>query len=370
MQITLDVGQDAVKLGWPDGTTGQYPYVWLRDNCPTSFHPETEERTLDLLKVPEWPTPRQVDVEDSALRIDWAEEAHQSRYPLTWLRSHRPGAPEHDPGRPGADLWRAEIGAEGVPRHDAHAILTTDEGLRAWLHDTIRLGVSIVTGVEKAERAGIAVAERVGFLSPTNFGTTFQVRNIPNPNNIAYTAEALPLHTDLANQELPPGFQFLHCIANEATGGGSILADGAAIIEDLRVEDPEAFHLLSTVPVPFRFHDSDNDIRSHHPVIALDSQGTVIGLNWNEHLTDVFDLPPDMLRPYYRAYRAIMSRMRSPDYMVTLRLEGGDMLVFDNRRILHGRASFDPSTGYRHLEGFYVDRVSAQSRLRVLSRAG
>lgn len=69
--------------------------------------------------------------------------------------------------------------------------------------------------------AGIDVARRIGFLRETNFGTTFEVISKPNPNNLAYTSHALPLHTDLANQELPPGFQFLHCLANEAEGGGS-----------------------------------------------------------------------------------------------------------------------------------------------------
>jgi len=44
------------------------------------------------------------------------------------------------------------------------------------------------------------------------------------------------------------------------------------------------------------------------------------------------------------------------------------MVVFDNRRILHGRDSFDPSTGIRHFRGCYVDRGEFRSRLRLLGR--
>ncbi|MFO6465778.1 TauD/TfdA family dioxygenase [Jannaschia sp. KMU-145] len=40
--------------------------------------------------------------------------------------------------------------------------------------------------------------------------------------------------------------------------------------------------------------------------------------------------------------------------------------MFDNRRILHGRAAFDPSTGARHLRGCYVDRGEFDARLRML----
>jgi gamma-butyrobetaine dioxygenase len=58
-------------------------------------------------------------------------------------------------------------------------------------------------------------------------------------------------------------------MANEATGGSSLLADGFAMAEDLRAEDPQAFRMLCEVPIPFRFHDRDADIRIHEPVITL-----------------------------------------------------------------------------------------------------
>jgi gamma-butyrobetaine dioxygenase len=45
------------------------------------------------------------------------------------------------------------------------------------------------------------------------------------------------------------------------------------------------------------------------------------------------------------------------------------MVVFDNRRILHGREAFNPASGLRHLQGCYVDRGEFESRLRLLGRA-
>lgn len=49
-------------------------------------------------------------------------------------------------------------------------------------------------------------------------------------------------------------------------------------------------------------------------------------------------------------------------------LGAGEMVVFDNRRVLHGRDAFDPQSGSRYLHGCYVDRGEFESRLRVLSR--
>jgi gamma-butyrobetaine dioxygenase len=54
--------------------------------------------------------------------------------------------------------------------------------------------------------------------------------------------------------------------------------------------------------------------------------------------------------------------------MICLRLGEGQMVVFDNRRVLHGRRAFDPATGKRRLRGCYVDRSEFTSRLRVLQR--
>jgi gamma-butyrobetaine dioxygenase len=34
-----------------------------------------------------------------------------------------------------------------------------------------------------------------------------------------------------------------------------------------------------------------------------------------------------------------------------VKLAAGQMVAFDNRRVLHGREAFDPSTGRRFLQG-------------------
>lgn len=365
---TLSLDDEMMTLLWSDGTEGRYPYIWLRDNCPSGFHPQTQERTADLLAMPEDPHPAEARFTEEAVEIDWAEDGHQSRFALSWLRDNRPGHRAPDAAGYDPVVWTGDLGEAGVPHHDAAAIAESDAALRDWIDDTARYGLSIVTGVPRESGAGAEIAQLIHFLRRTNFGVTFEVMNKPDPNNIAYTAEALTLHTDLPNQEMAPGYQFLHCIANEAQGGGSVFADGYALAAALKAQDPDAFEMLSTVAVPFRFHDRDDDLRSRRPVISLDTDGAVSELSWSVHLGDTFDMTPEVMLPYYRAYRAFMRLTRDPAFQVTLRLRGGDMAVFDNRRILHGREAFDPSTGFRHLQGYYVDRGEFNSKRRVMAR--
>ena len=368
MTVThLKVRPDMLVVTWTDSTTTQYPTIWLRDNCPSGLHPDTNERMLDLLAIDDAPVLNSATRTGEIVVLHY-DDYHTSQMPLSLLSMHRPGQPAYDSGNVPATLWRADLGASNIPRHAAVSILDADTALQAWMQDTATFGLTIVEDLDDRTDAGTDLAKRIDFLRATNFGTTFEVINKPDPNNLAYTSVALPLHTDLPNQEVPPGYQFLHCLANEATGGGSLFADGFAMAQDLRHEDPDAFRLLCDVSIPFRFHDGTADIQVHRPVITLDPNGNVIEIRYNAHLAGIFDMDADVMPVYYLAYRAYMAKTRDPKYQLRLKLKAGQMVVFDNRRVLHGRDAFDPSTGYRHLHGCYVDRGEFSSRLRLLSR--
>jgi gamma-butyrobetaine dioxygenase len=366
---TLEVRADALFITWTNDVRTAYPTLWLRDNCPSAFHPKTDERLLDLLTLAPSPTLLSADLTGNTVTLRYAD-GHISQMPKALLSAHRPGQPAADPADIAPQLWRADLTAAGIPRFPAAQLLVDDDALRSWMRQTAKVGLSVVEGLDDRIDSGVEVARRIGFLRETNFGTTFEVVNRPDPNNLAYTAVTLPLHTDLPNQEVPPGYQFLHCLANEATGGGSLFADGFALAEDLRAEDTEAFRLLSENAIPFRFHDHEADIRVHAPVIQLNRHGVVTEIRYNAHIAAMFDMPAEIMPQYYRAYRAIMAKTRDPQYQLTFKLTAGEMVVFDNRRVLHGRESFDPSSGFRHLHGCYVDRGEFNSRLRLLAREG
>ena len=55
-------------------------------------------------------------------------------------------------------------------------------------------------------------------------------------------------------------------------------------------------------------------------------------------------------------------------FTVNFKLQAGDILCFDNRRVLHGRTSFDPNSGQRHLQGYYMDRDEILGRLNFLKK--
>ena len=367
-ELFQDDEMDMIHIKWSDNSDNSYPFLWLRENDPAGFHKDTNERMTDLTSIPLDISLTKAFIKDDVLILNWSDSENSTRYNLDWLYHHKPGKRASDPAAIKKRCWRGGMGRDKLPTAKAKDLLQDDDALATWLENTQSFGLSLVSGLEARHDAGMEVAKRIGFLRETNFGTTFQVQSKPNPNNLAYTSVALPPHTDLPNQELPPGFQFLHCLANEAEGGGSTFADGLAIATDLRANDIEAFNMLSSVSIPFRFYDENTDIRSRKHVITLNLDGEISEICFNAHIADFLDIDPKLMKSYYRAYSKFMKMTRSNAYLTSLRLAAGEMVVFDNRRILHGRDAFNPETGFRHLHGCYVDRGEFESRLRVLKR--
>ena len=368
MNITnIAPGERGFSITWNDQSVAEYPYVWLRDNDPADLHPDTHERVFDLTTVSLDIRPTSHEANELGLVVQWPDKETASSYESGWLYRHRPGQKREDPSAVEQVYWDAET-MTSIPRADVSACVKDPAALMDALISMKRSGLVIFQGLDDSPDASREFADRVGFPRQTNFGVMFEVVSEPDPINLAYTSLALPLHTDLPNQELIPGYQFLHAWKNTVTGGESIFADGFRICEDLASDAPADFELLSTVPVPFRFHDDNNDIRHSRPIICKRDNGAFDYFVFNAHIADIPDMASDQLYDFYRAYQSLMHRIRNPRYAVRTRLAPGEMAAFDNSRVLHSRTAFDPTSGERHYRGYYLERNEVDSRIRVLSR--
>jgi gamma-butyrobetaine dioxygenase len=369
--VQLEEDGGSLTLVWDDGRRSRFPALWLRDNCPCPEcrHPQALERTFLFV---DHPAPRisaatLVGDGDVEVRFVAADGMHTSGFARGWLRS-RCCSPEALAARVSAPLlWDAGI-RERLPVLDYADYMHTDAGLRAWLEAVQGHGIVLLRGVPQVPGALLEVARRVGPIRASNFGEYYDVVSMPNPNASAYTSIGLELHTDLANWRFPPDVQLLSCLKSSVTGGESRFADGFRVAEDLRAADPEAFALLANQPLEFRFHDESCDIRTSAPTLQHDGQGRLQRIRFNNWLRTTMSLPEALIEPVYRALGLLWRMLREPRYHLELRLEPGQLIAYDNNRILHGRAAFDANSGERHLQGCYLNLEDVQSRLRLLDR--
>jgi gamma-butyrobetaine dioxygenase len=362
--------EGGLELCWSDGMSNRVPNIWLREYSPDlgTFHNVTREQRIALTDIPQDLAASEVTIgSDGFLQLTWSPEGLCSRYHPGWLRTavSESNNPLH--GLPARKLWPCPV-ADPVFLDGAALYEGDNNALLNWLETLHRDGVGLLTGLP-LERAVIpAIAERIGAVRPSNFGSVFEVESLPSANSNAYTAIALGVHSDLATREYMPGLQFLFCLENSVTGGESLLVDGFAVARQLREESPEFFEVLSTLPVPFGTKDREYDHRFCAPILEHNTAGELTTVRHTYWLRTPMQGEFDTLKHFYAAYHRFQELTNDPANQLRFRLEPGQLMAMDNRRILHGRAAFDPQSGKRLLRGCYGEREELESRLRILYR--
>jgi len=366
---SIRLTESGMQVPLLDGTTAYFNNYWLRDNCPTSFDSQTRERTFDIFHEAEAPRPARVDITDGALTIEWAGGDHVTKHDLTFTSAPDAYAVVPDP----ADLPRRAWYSDHYPKiaRFSQPKLLEDKGLVAkWVEAMLVEGLAIITDMPDSNQGLDDLAKLIGHIRPTFFGEYFDVRTHIKPTNLAYTAKALELHTDTPAEDVAPGVQFLHCRANSVSGGANLFLDGVAVANDLRKEFPEDFKILTETDVSYYCEHDHYDMRSRQRVIELDQHGEVSGVTISQHMFDISDLDQAFLDRFYPAFCRFGRMLQGDKYLMRFRLEATECIVFDNHRIVHGRAAYSATEGDRYLRGCYTDRGEMRSTYRALTTEG
>ncbi|MEM8794105.1 MAG: TauD/TfdA family dioxygenase [Pseudomonadota bacterium] len=362
-----EVDGDFVQVTWRDGLAGRFHSCYLRENdVGSAIDPETREKTLDIADLPL--EARIVAAEVSGTRLslrfdDGAVTYHNG----DWLRDIKAGHHLPHSDVPSRYAWDASDMPEPVS-FDGPTVLSSDEALFDFLTATHRYGLARLRGLGSADGTVRKVAEKIGIVRSSSFGFLFDVENKPNPDSAAYTGQALSAHTDLPTRELQPGLQLLHCRDNSCPDGYSTMVDGFRIADEVRETDHAAFDALTSLNWIFTNRHPDFDYRFSAPVVALEKNCEVSEIRIANALRAEPDMPEARISEAYRSLRLFMTLALDPRFVCRYPFEPGDLVIFDNRRVLHGRDGFNPNDGYRRLQGCYVDRDDLFSRLRVLAR--
>ena len=265
----------------------------------------------------------------------------------------------------GPRLWTA-TDAASLTRADYHAVRVDPAAQADWIAALLRDGIAFLRGVLAVEAEVLRAASLIGFPLETNYGRVFDVRPEATPDNLANSALGLGLHTDNPYREPVPGYQLLHCVRACSVGGDSLFVDGYAAVARLRANRSTALEALSAIPVDFRYSDANAILTARRTLIELDRDGRTARIHWNNRSLSTARLPLERAEEFYAAYREFAAILRSPEFAVRIHLQPGDLVAFDNGRVLHGRTPF---SGDRLLQGCYLNRDGAASRLAVLQRA-
>ncbi|KXS18639.1 Clavaminate synthase-like protein [Gonapodya prolifera JEL478] len=381
-----DAGVNETSTAAPHKSS--FNYTWLRDHCqcPACVHPDTRQKLHSSADIPLDVKPTSIEVGSSptpSVRIVWEDKPlvgriggpqgpHISVFDLAWLRKQ-----DYDPAAVLArdreamkivpwDRAMLEKDTVGGLWSDYESFMKTDEGQRTVLEQMYLYGLAFLRGVPVNEQAIEGLCERLGtHVQETFYGKTFDVKSVPKANNIAYTSLYLGLHMDLMYFESPPGLQLLHSLQNTVTGGSSFFSDSFAAAERLRTAHPDEFAALTQVPVTFHYDNNGHHLRFRHPTISDYDGNEPMRVYYAPPFQGTLECEPEMVDTWYRAFARFREFTERPEMLYTHRLEPGECVIFNNRRVLHARDEFDPMSGDRFLKGAYVLWDAFKDKYRV-----
>ncbi len=208
----LGAARDILQVTFQDGTQASFPSIWLRDNQSQDRDSLSGQRLIDVADLPAAPSIRALTLDGATLTVHWVDAAPPARFPASWLYTH--ARPTQDPERRVRHwLEGASLDARRDFAWSDFACLQRAPHQRlAWLVKLAQEGIAFMSGVPVVEGGLLCAMALVGRVQETNYGQVFDVRAVPQPENLAYSDRGLGLHTDNPYREPVPGFQALHTL--------------------------------------------------------------------------------------------------------------------------------------------------------------
>ncbi|MCZ3387250.1 MAG: trimethyllysine dioxygenase, partial [Actinomycetia bacterium] len=352
----------ALTVTWEDGATTTYPWIWLRDHAhdEATFHPVTMQRNIHTASIDPNLAASHVKVESGEVSIAWSA-GDNSVIPVEFLARFRtPGAASVSLGVEPV-LWDADMIGAG-PRTPYDQIMGSDQGMLDWLTNVAQYGFGLAVGVPATGAATKDLLEKVAYIRRTIFGGFWEFEADMSKADTAYTNVELLSHTDATYSNDAP-VQLLHCLYFEGSGGESTIADSFRVARELKQQEPQHYNTLSTVLVPGQYIGDGSHLMAARPVLRHDDQGNLLQVSFNNADRAPFLLPLEEMVAFYDAIRALDNLSNEHRLQWRHQLEPGEAMLFDNWRVMHGRASYQ---GGRKLCGAYLNREDFESRIRML----
>ncbi|KAI9798855.1 MAG: hypothetical protein M1833_004358 [Piccolia ochrophora] len=373
-----------VPLGIPVELDGEMVYfdpTFLRDSCqcPLCVDPSTKQKVFSTTSLnPKLAVRSEARLDNGDLRLTWEgdmlgyPEDHVTVLSETFLRARATYRTRLENMRKYEHrrvLWERAIMKSDVQFLPYEEYMNDDAVLYEVLRQLDTHGLIFLNGVPPAEESVERIGLRIGSLMDTFYGRTWDV---------SYTNQDLTLHQDLLYFADPPHLQLLHCIHNTVAGGTSLFSDGFRVASALGSErqQPPA-KILSEYPVTFHYHNAGEHYSYIRPVIELEPRRMSPmphlaprpkAINW----APPFQAPMQVLTRT-KQFHAWLNQAQKFNYVAgkedslfSRRMEEGECVLFDNRRVLHGRRAFEVKEGKRWLRGAYIGGDAYRSRLRVL----
>jgi alpha-ketoglutarate-dependent taurine dioxygenase len=381
MSMGYSAGEHGVWLRWGHKSRW-FDYTWLREGCkcPQCVDPSTKQRSFNMAAIQGDIAADSVHWDGHQLEIRWTRDIpgytdHVTKYSAEYLfdRSVKKlglGSLRH------RIYWNKRKMAQLQHWISFEDYMNDDAKFAAAMRQLSMLGMIFVKDIPDSREMVEKVATRMGPLRNTFYGPTWDVRSVPDAKNVAYTDKPLEFHMDLLYMNEPPGFQLLHCLQNSCEGGETLFSDTFKVESRMRQNYPDDADHLAATELCYEYDHDHADYKNSWPVLNYTE------LKNKKVLRNVNYSPPFQGHTSITTWRKMMERMDKPpsplarfagllkseQNVFDTKLEPGQCVIFENRRVAHSRNQFNASSGQRWLAGAYVDEDALLSQFARCAR--
>lgn len=264
--------------------------------------------------------------------------------------------------------WDKDIMTKRAQSVDYNDYVKGGDAMWQVVRELSRTGLAFLHNVPEDPDSIEHITTTIAPIQSTFYGRTFDVRAKPNAENVAYTSASLGLHQDLLYLLSPPRIQILHYMANSCSGGESLFSDTDRVGRMLNylAHHSSIVRSLSKHAIAYGYNANGSYYQRLRKVLCQTDAGEYLGMWWSPP----FQSPkgsPNVNRTVVRSHQLLEKLLNDPDAVYERKMKPGECVLFDNRRVAHGRKAFNAEDGgSRWLRGAYISDEDFKSRLHFM----
>ena len=352
---------DDLQVHFNDEKEEIYPNIWLRDHArdeenwdKRSNQRKTFTATLDFkIKI------KSAEILDNgkSIKIIWPDLEKPVTYSYEFLFNN---SLNNKSKINSLKLWKENDLDDQI--YIDFETVQSNEGYKKFLKNLYQYGFSVVQNCKTEMSSVENIVNKIGYVRNSIFGGLWSFESNEDKADSAYTQEELRPHTDATYSNDAPGLQLLLCCDYKAKGGDSIMVDGFKIAEIIKKDNKELFEILSTINVKGSYIGDGVFLEAERPIFNLNSKKELFQVSFNNYDRAPFRFEKDLTIKFYEAIRTFDLMANSKEYQWRHILKPGELLIFNNWRVLHGRGSFD---GTRKISGCYINKEDFDSSCKM-----
>ncbi len=357
----IEVLNEGLKVFFSNKSEDTFPNIWLRDHAKdeNNWDERSNQRKTFTAKLNPKIKIKKANILNQGEYIDiiWSDTSNNIKYSSEFLYKN---SINYSRDKNKIKIWENKEIKDDIFLNFEN--IKSDEGFKILLSTLHSFGFAVIKDCEKNISSVEFLAKKIGYVRNSIFGGLWSFESNADMADSAYTNEELRPHTDSTYSNDAPGLQLLLCCEYDAKGGDSIMVDGLKIAETIKSKNQNLYDVLTKINVPGNYTGDGVILEAKRPIIKLDDNNHINQISFNNYDRAPFRLDPDLTKIFYEAISLFDNLANSKQYQWRHILKPGELLIFNNWRVLHGRGSFN---GKRKMKGCYINKEDFDSSCKI-----